>query len=57
MYDEPVLVHCGSANRVGALIALSEFSETGDLDKALEAGRAAGLTRLEGTVREVLEAQ
>jgi uncharacterized protein (TIGR01244 family) len=57
MYDEPVLVHCGSANRVGALFALSEFSETGDLDKALEAGRAAGLTRLEGTVREVLEAQ
>jgi uncharacterized protein (TIGR01244 family) len=57
LYDEPVLVHCGSANRVGALFALNVFRETGDMDKALEAGRAAGLTRLEGTVREVLEAQ
>ena len=57
LYDEPVLVHCGSANRVGALFALNVFRETGDMDKALEAGRAAGLTRLEGTVREVLEAE
>mgnify|MGYP001827704577 FL=1 len=57
LYDEPVLVHCGSANRVGALFALHVFRETGDMDKALEAGRAAGLTRLEGTVREVLEAE
>ena len=57
LYDEPVLVHCGSANRVGALFALNVFRETGDLDKALEAGRAAGLTGLEGRVREVLEAQ
>jgi uncharacterized protein (TIGR01244 family) len=57
LYDEPVLVHCGSANRVGALFALNTFRETGDIDKALEAGRAAGLTGLEGTVREVLEAE
>jgi protein tyrosine phosphatase (PTP) superfamily phosphohydrolase (DUF442 family) len=57
MYDEPVLVHCASANRVGALFALSTYRETGDFDKALEAGREAGLTRLEGTVRKVLEAE
>ena len=57
MYDEPVLVHCASANRVGALFALSAYRETGDFDKALEAGREAGLTRLEGTVRKVLEAE
>ena len=57
LYDEPVLVHCASANRVGALFALSTYRETGDFDKALEAGREAGLTRLEGTVRKVLEAE
>ena len=57
LYDEPVLVHCGSANRVGALFALNVYRETGDVDKALEAGRAAGLTRLEGVVKEVIEAE
>ncbi len=53
-YDEPVLVHCGSANRVGALFALKAFSDTGDADLALEVGRAGGMTRLEGTVKEVM---
>ena len=57
LYDEPVLVHCGSANRVGALFALNVYRETGDVNKALEAGRAAGLTGLEGVVRDVLEAE
>ena len=56
-YDEPVLVHCGSSNRVGALFALQAFSETGDVDVALEAGRAAGMTRMEDTVRAVIEAE
>jgi len=56
-YDEPVLVHCGSANRVGALFALSAFEESGDAEKALEAGRAAGLTRMEPVVKEVLDAE
>ena len=56
LYDEPVLVHCGSANRVGALFALSEYRESGDVDKALEAGRAAGMTRMEEQVRDVLDA-
>ena len=53
-YDAPVLVHCGSANRVGALFALSEYSESKDLEKALEAGRATGLTGMEGAVKKVL---
>ena len=53
-YDAPVLVHCGSANRVGALFALSEYAKSKDLEKALEAGRAAGLTGMESTVRKVL---
>lgn len=54
-YDEPVLVHCGSANRVGALFALKEFDESGDAEAAIEAGRAAGMTRLESAVREVID--
>lgn len=53
-YDQPVLVHCGSANRVGALFALNAFRYTNDNDKALEAGREAGLTRMEPVVRKVL---
>jgi len=45
-YDEPVLVHCASANRVGALMALKAFSDTGDAEFALDVGRAGGVTRL-----------
>jgi uncharacterized protein (TIGR01244 family) len=54
-FDGPVLVHCGSGNRVGALAALLAAEEGADLDEALEAGRTAGLTRSEGLVREQLE--
>lgn len=51
----PVLVHCGSSNRVGALFALKAFHLDGaSPEQALEIGRAAGLTRLEGAVREKL---
>ena len=56
-YDEPVLLHCGSANRVGALIALQEYAETGDREASLEAGREAGLKALEGAVIKEIEAQ
>lgn len=57
-HDGPVLVHCGSSNRVGALVALLEAERGAASDAALEAGRAAGLTneRLEGIVRERLDA-
>lgn len=55
--DGPVLVHCASANRVGALFALSEYAATGDLEQALETGRKGGLTRLEGAVRKAIEAE
>ena len=54
-YDEPVLLHCGSGNRVGALLALSEYLNTGDREQALQKGRDAGLTGLEGRVVEVIE--
>lgn len=53
-YDAPVLVHCASANRVGALLALKTFDETGDAELSLEKGRAGGLKSLEGAVREVM---
>ena len=54
-YDGPVLLHCGSANRVGALLALREFQASGDVEGALEAGREGGMTRLEDQVRKVLD--
>jgi uncharacterized protein (TIGR01244 family) len=56
-FDGPVLIHCGSGNRVAALLALSKSAEGADDEIAIEYGRQAGLTRLEGVVRERLEEQ
>lgn len=53
-YDGPVLIHCGSSNRVGALLALRESLNGADDASALQAGRDGGLTGLEGRVVEVL---
>lgn len=53
-YDGPVLLHCASSNRVGALLALRDFLETGDAAQALQKGRDGGMTSLEGQVREAL---
>ena len=51
----PLMIHCASGNRVGALMALKAFHLDGkDLEAALNIGRQAGLTRLEAAVREVL---
>jgi uncharacterized protein (TIGR01244 family) len=52
--DGPVLLHCGSGNRVGALFALREKLHGASDEAALEKGRAAGLTSLEGVVRQRL---
>jgi uncharacterized protein (TIGR01244 family) len=54
-YEGPVLVHCASSNRVGAVLALRESLRGADDTEALEYGKRAGLTRLEPRVREVLE--
>ncbi len=54
-FDEPVLVHCGSANRVGALLALGKAQDGADADEAIAYGKAAGMTGLENRVRKVLE--
>lgn len=53
-YPGPALVHCASANRVGALLALRASLAGADDDAALALGREGGLTRLEEVVRERL---
>jgi uncharacterized protein (TIGR01244 family) len=53
--DGPVLLHCASGNRVGALFALRASQAGASDDDALAAGKAAGLTRLESVVAERLQ--
>ena len=53
-YDGPVLVHCGSGNRVGAVLALRQSLRGADDAEALAYGKAAGLTRLEPVVKQRL---
>ena len=53
----PVLVHCASGNRVGALAALRAAWVDGvPADEAIAIGKAWGLTGLEPAVRERLDA-
>jgi protein tyrosine phosphatase (PTP) superfamily phosphohydrolase (DUF442 family) len=50
--DAHVLVHCGTANRVGALLALVAAWDWGHSpESALSLGRSAGLATLEPAVR------
>lgn len=51
----PLVVHCASGNRVGALFALVAARKQGKpTQEAIEIGRQAGLTGLEAEVRERL---
>ncbi len=51
----PLIVHCGSGNRVGALFALrAHVCEDATVTESLRLGRNAGLTGLERTVRAKL---
>ncbi|GMR17205.1 MAG: hypothetical protein BMS9Abin32_270 [Gammaproteobacteria bacterium] len=52
--DGPVLLHCGSGNRVGALTALRASLYGASDDEALAAGKAAGLTSLQPVVEKRL---
>lgn len=52
--DGPVLLHCGSGNRVGAMLALRESLNGASDEEALEYGRDAGMTRLEDVIRQKL---
>ena len=53
-FEGPVLLHCASSNRVGALLALRASAKGMDDEQAIELGRRAGMTRLESAVREAL---
>lgn len=48
--DGPVLVHCASSNRVGALLSLREKMHGASADEALRLGTEAGLSSLRATV-------
>ncbi|MDF3030901.1 MAG: hypothetical protein K0R03_1459 [Moraxellaceae bacterium] len=53
--EHPVLLHCQSGNRVGALVALkARFVDGLSPEAALAAGRAAGLKALEPTVIQLI---
>ena len=55
--DGPVLLHCASGNRAGALLALAAAHVEGaDNATALELGRAAGLGSLAARVEQLLPA-
>ena len=53
--EKPVVVHCGSGNRVGALFAMKAYYVDGQpAEEALLIGQQAGMTRLEPAVRQKL---
>ena len=57
-FDGPVLVHCRSGNRAGALLALRASLHGDDDEAALTLGKEAGITvpGVEAAVREALAA-
>ncbi|MDH3430644.1 MAG: sulfur transferase domain-containing protein [Gammaproteobacteria bacterium] len=55
--EGPVLLHCASGNRVGAVLALRHRLTGASPEESIEHGRNAGLTRLEGEVRDRLESE
>jgi uncharacterized protein (TIGR01244 family) len=53
---EPVLIHCASGNRVGALMALrARWIEGKPVDEAMSIGTRSGLTKMSEVVRPLLE--
>ena len=54
-HEGRVFLHCGSGGRAGAMFALRESLLGASDEEAVAAGKAAGLTRLEDTVRERLD--
>lgn len=53
--EAPMLVHCASGNRVGALMALGAvWLQNISVDEALALGRRWGLTRMEPVVIKLL---
>ena len=54
--DGPILLHCGSGNRVGALLTLRESLHGKSDSYALTVGKNAGLTGLKPVVVDILRA-
>lgn len=52
--EGPVLIHCASGNRAGALLALRDKLGGADSESALALGVASGLTGLKPTVEQKL---
>jgi uncharacterized protein (TIGR01244 family) len=51
----PILVHCGSGNRVGALFALrAAWTDGASTEDAIKIGQQYGLTKMEDDVRRIL---
>jgi uncharacterized protein (TIGR01244 family) len=56
--EYPIVLHCGSGNRIGALFALKAYWLDGkSAEEAVEIGLDSGLTRLRGTVEEIIAAE
>lgn len=55
--EGPVLLHCASGNRVGALFALREKLNGASAEDALAVGISAGLTHSEAVVKSRLDDQ
>jgi uncharacterized protein (TIGR01244 family) len=53
--EGPVLLHCASSNRVGALLSLRAMLQGEDKEEALMLGTSAGLSSLKPIVEELLE--
>ena len=54
--EGPVVVHCASGNRVGALLSIGAWQQGGmTAQQALEFGKSVGLGSLEPRVRELLQ--
>lgn len=54
---EPMLLHCASSNREGALIAISAHGEGLNIESALAKGKHWGMSSLEPVVRRVITAK
>ncbi|GHA20879.1 hypothetical protein GCM10008090_33530 [Arenicella chitinivorans] len=56
--DEPLLVHCGSGNRVGALMATAANKvDQQDAETSIAIGKKWGMTTLEPKVRWLIESE
>jgi len=52
----PVMIHCASGNRVGALFALDAAQRVKlSTEEAIAVGKQSGLTRLSGLVKNIIE--